>query len=177
MTNPRHKPECRCPWCYYPTFEERFWSRVRKGAEDECWEWTGPRIPTQYGTIMVNGRVERAHRASWFLAHGPVPDGMWVLHSCDNRGCVNPIHLFLGTRQDNVDDMVRKGRGRYPGRALTHCKHGHEFTVENTYQEAYAHGHRRKCRACHRNRARVASQKNRGQSLARFAAAEIGMQR
>jgi hypothetical protein len=88
---------------------ERFWARVRKGPE--CWEFAGP-TRKGYGQLGVgSGRHISAHRISWELANGPIPDGMQVLHTCDNPPCVNPAHLFLGTHQDNMDDMVAKGRG------------------------------------------------------------------
>jgi hypothetical protein len=76
-----------------------------------CWLWLGrPRGSNGYGGFMMNERVYVAHRASWLLLRGEIPDGKLVLHHCDNPSCVNPHHLFLGTHQDNEDDKVRKGR-------------------------------------------------------------------
>jgi hypothetical protein len=75
-----------------------------------CIEWTGYRQSNGYGKVGVDGRITYAHRLAWERANGPIPDGMWVLHRCDNRGCVNPDHLFIGTRRDNTDDMLAKGR-------------------------------------------------------------------
>lgn len=63
-----------------------------------------------YGFVNVGGRVQLAHRYAWIQTHGPIPDGLFVLHRCDVRNCVNVEHLFLGTHQDNMDDMVAKGR-------------------------------------------------------------------
>ena len=75
-----------------------------------CWEWTGSKNDKGYGRVYADRDEKRAHRAMWEQAHGPVPDGLWVLHRCDNPPCVNPDHLFLGTPLDNVRDMMAKGR-------------------------------------------------------------------
>jgi hypothetical protein len=99
-----------------PTVEERFWAKVDKRGPDECWPWAAGRNAKGYGYFHIGGErarsvVERsAHRASWVLARGPIPDGLYVLHRCDNPPCVNPAHLFLGTHLDNIQDMKAKGR-------------------------------------------------------------------
>ncbi len=91
------------------TTEERFWPKVAKTAD--CWEWTARRNPKGYGqTTARDGRGVLAHRLSWELHFGPIPVGMLVCHHCDNPPCVRPDHLFLGTRQANARDSVRKGR-------------------------------------------------------------------
>lgn len=94
--------------------EERFWKKVKKGKINDCWEWVGSKYPSGYGSIRYKKKVEGAHRVSWELKNGPITNGLWVLHKCDNRPCVNPNHLFLGTCRDNVDDMVKKGRNHIP---------------------------------------------------------------
>lgn len=93
---------------------ERFWPRVSK-QDDGCWIWTGARHPFGYGVMNVaepplRCRYVRAHRFSWELVNGPIPVGLCVLHTCDVPACVNPAHLFLGTKKDNTADMTKKGR-------------------------------------------------------------------
>jgi hypothetical protein len=77
-----------------------------------CWDWIGHKDKKGYGRILVEGKIQLAHRVSWELANGPVPNGLLVLHRCDNPSCTNPEHLFVGTQKDNIDDMVNKGRDR-----------------------------------------------------------------
>ena len=96
----------------------RFWAKVQKTSG--CWEWTAAVFKTTgYGQFVYQvspgvRKVDTAHRVSWALTHGPILDGLFVLHRCDNRKCVRPSHLFLGTAKDNSADMVRKGRGATP---------------------------------------------------------------
>lgn len=93
------------------SIEDRFWSKVPSITSTKtCWEWGAGRHERGYGTFRLNGKMLKAHRVAWELTHGEIPDGLWVLHKCDNPACVNPNHLFLGTHQDNVDDKVSKNR-------------------------------------------------------------------
>ena len=92
--------------------EERFWEKVIK-HDGGCWEWTAYRDRNGYGTIGSDQPRKSdlyAHRVSWEIHNGPVPGGMLVCHHCDNPQCTNPKHLFLGTQQDNINDMMKKGR-------------------------------------------------------------------
>ena len=106
------------PW------EWRFWARVEK--TDGCWLWRGgstkPRRGAGYGQFTLNHRKDGAHRISWQIANGPVPDGMCVLHTCDNPPCVNPAHLYLGTMQDNINDRERRRRSKQRGSNHTNAK-------------------------------------------------------
>lgn len=84
--------------------------------ESGCIEWSGYILETGYGQIRYKGKRMGAHRAAWIANYGEIPTNQFVLHKCDNRCCINPSHLFLGTQQDNMDDMIIKGRDVKVGR-------------------------------------------------------------
>lgn len=90
--------------------EKTFWSRVIVKNTDECWEWQGYKVQGGYGLFGINYRQILTHRYSWELHFGEIPEGLWVLHKCDNPACVNPEHLFTGTSEDNINDKMIKGR-------------------------------------------------------------------
>lgn len=92
--------------------EKRFWDKVDKSSDSGCWSWVAGKNWDGYGKFRINGKAKLAHRLSYVIhTSEEVPDGMCVLHRCDNPSCVNPAHLFLGTHQDNMIDKVNKGRG------------------------------------------------------------------
>jgi hypothetical protein len=94
---------------------ERLWARVVRGAVNECWPWTGSRNDFGYGRIRRDrDTLVPAHRVAWEVSVGQIPDGLSVLHRCDNPPCCNPSHLFVGTQKENAQDMVAKGRRRGP---------------------------------------------------------------
>jgi len=102
-----------------PEIERRYWSKVDRSGE--CWEWLASKNHKGYGQFHINRHPYRAHRIAIFVDGSDIPSGMMVCHSCDNPGCVNPDHLFLGVDLDNVRDMHEKGRARVAF-GESHCR-------------------------------------------------------
>lgn len=128
--------------------EQRFWRFVSPEPMSGCYLWMGADNQVGYGQMTINGRRVLAHRLSYEMYKGPIPDGLELDHKCRVRCCVNPDHLEPVTRRENVM------RGQSPTRfnaEKTHCKRGHEFTIENTKIEPPNH---RSCRTCIRERRR-----------------------
>lgn len=129
-----------------PALIARFWPKVARGADDQCWEWRGARNRSGYGIFRVGGggtSPVNAYRVAYEIVVGVIPEGLFLDHLCRNRACVNPGHLEPVTPKVNT----LRGAGPTAKNALrTHCKRGHEFTPENTI----AHPLGRNCRECRR---------------------------
>lgn len=121
----------------------RFFASI--SITEGCWEWQNSRLAGGYGQIKVMGKSRLAHRVSYELAHGPIPDGLYVLHHCDNPPCVRPDHLFLGTARDNIRDCLSKRRGPDPQkRALIYRHSGDDhWTRQHPDRIARGSGHGR----------------------------------
>ena len=89
--------------------------RYTKPVKNGCIEWTASTAGAGYGQVRIKGQGYLTHRLSWMVNNGAIPKGLRVLHKCDNKLCVNPKHLFLGTQADNIRDMMQKGRRGYTG--------------------------------------------------------------
>jgi hypothetical protein len=108
-----------------PSTEECFFQKVQK--TDSCWLWNGSTNAKGYGSFAVNRKTTLAHRYSYVLHKGEIPEGLIICHTCDVPACVNPEHLWAGTYSDNAIDMVSKNRHGKSSKKHTHCKKGHSF--------------------------------------------------
>lgn len=130
---------------------ERFMAKVSPEPNTGCWLWTAASTGHGYGLISLSfSKNDLAHRTSWRLFHGPIPDGLWVLHKCDVPSCVNPAHLFLGTQTDNMIDASEKKRINVQKRDS--CLHGHAYVGRNLAVTISSRNGRpfRRCRECYR---------------------------
>lgn len=116
-------------------------------TESGCWIWIGATDAKGYGLFTVHQRSMRAHRFSFEIHNGEIPEGFHVCHSCDIPSCVNPSHLWLGTALENNRDIHNKGRFVQWQRAKTHCKNGHELIGDNV---RIKNGCQRECMVCKR---------------------------
>lgn len=129
--------------------DERFWEKVEGGDFTTCWIWTANKINTGYGQFFIDGRPFLAHRYAWMNLRGEIPEGLVLDHLCRVRACVNPWHLEPVTmRENNLRAVKIFGANRH---FETHCKHGHEFTEENTRIHP-EHPTWRICKPCGRRR-------------------------
>lgn len=103
---------CSAACKFSKTLKQRFFEKVSVKSKSECWPWVANTSPKGYGMIGSGKTKVGAHRVSWEIHKGSIPDGLQVLHKCDNPPCVNPRHLFLGTHGDNMRDMVEKHRNK-----------------------------------------------------------------
>lgn len=137
-------------------YAAKFWQRVEKRRQNECWPWLGSMHPEGRGYATAVHTSTTAARIALHLSGTPVTQGRFVCHTCDNPACCNPGHLYLGTQADNMRDaMLRK---RFSRGTATHCQRGHEFSESNTYTHTKSGA--RQCRTCKSQRTR----KYRGQS-------------
>jgi hypothetical protein len=125
--------------------EQRFWSKVERGSPDECWSWTAGLSAAGYGRFLRDGGNRLAHRISYELTKGRIPDGLTLDHLCSNRACVNPAHLEPVTLSENGR---RAAFGRVPAEPRTSCARGHPFDERNTGWERKHGKPYRFCRAC-----------------------------
>lgn len=114
------------------SIKERFLSHVNIPADfNDCWIWTKSLFSSGYGKFSIEHKNHYAHRVSFELFVGPIPDKLFVCHSCDNKLCVNPLHLWLGTHQDNMDDKVKKNRQTHTRGELDGV---HKLTEQDVYK-------------------------------------------
>lgn len=99
-----------------------FWLRAAVGSSEQCWEWQGPWTERGYGRVWWYGITRKAYRVAWELVNGPIPSGAVIRHQCDNRGCVNPSHLLVGTQLDNIRDRVERRRSATGASSGVHTK-------------------------------------------------------
>lgn len=138
------------------SIRKRFWNKVDRLSDDECWPWTGNTASIRrYGRFSIDGKSRVATHVSWEIANNkPFPDGLFGCHTCDNPICVNPKHIWPGTQTENMQDCMAKGRFQFKPK-LDVCKNGHDLTAEG------ARGTRDRCAECNRMHSKKYNQKRR----------------
>ena len=137
---------------------DRFWAKVSPEPNTGCWLWSGCDNGEGYGTVYSGGKNHKAHRVSYELHNGKIPDGLQIDHLCRVRCCVNPDHLEAVTQKTNVQrgEAVKKCREHFA--AITHCPQGHPYSGDNLRITTSGS---RLCRECHRSRERLRYQRKR----------------
>ena len=125
---------------YNKNILENFQNKIEFGPEvDSCWEWVGGKTNNGYGVMKIQGKMTTTHKLSYQLYKGYIPKGLEIDHTCFNKSCCNPDHLEAVTHQEN---QIRMGKNKPE---ITHCVHGHEYTLENTWINKK---NRKICRSC-----------------------------
>ena len=139
---------------------DRFWPKVDRRGPEECWRWLAASDSHGYGQMTVNYKRKKAHRLAYELLAGPIPKGMHLDHLCRHPWCVNPAHLEPVTPAENVRRGAAGLKVLLRSALQTHCKHGHEFTAENTRLDKRGV---RICRACQKRWQKEAYQRRKRQ--------------
>lgn len=149
----------RRDWSLNETLDDAGWNVTATG----CWEWHGTKNEHGYGLVNLHRaglHQARAHRLMYERFVGPIPDGLMIRHKCDNPPCVNPDHLVPGTQQDNMNDMV--ARGRHERHGATECRNGHDLTRPSSFRIANRKNRtpEKVCLACQKARHQRFQEKN-----------------
>lgn len=136
-----------------PGWTARFWPKVERRNDNECWPWKAALNEGGYGRLLVDGKMERSHRLAYTLLVGPIPEGLVIDHLCRNRACCNPSHMEPVSNAENVARGTVRQRLSAKYAAITHCKRGHAY-AENSFRN------KRGARVCKLCKAHVAKERN-----------------